>query len=91
MLVLEVVPAESFAPVHIVHFAKGGFHSVDGGKDVQSMAGFGDGVHVTDGKSDGGGGAIDSGEGGGHGVGAGVAAGEVNLIGNTGFAAGFFD
>lgn len=48
-------------------------------------------MHVADGESDRGGGTIDSGEGGSHGIGPGVATGEVDLVGDIGFAGGFFD
>ena len=91
MLVLEVGPAQAFAAVHLVHLAEGGFHAVDGREDVEGVSGFGDGVHVADGKTDGGGGAIDPGEGGGHGIGAGVAAGKVDLVGDAGFADRFLN
>lgn len=91
MLVLEVGAGEAFTFVHFVHFAKGGFHAVEGSEDVEGVAGLGDGVHVADREADGGGGAIDSGEGGGHGIGPGVAAGEVDLVRNVSFLAGFLD
>ncbi len=91
MFVLEIGAGEAFAFVHFVHFAEGCFHSIDGGEDVEGVAGFGDGVHVADREADGGGGAIDAGEGGGHGIGASVAAGDVHLVGDASFAGGFFD
>lgn len=40
MLILQILSAETFATVHFVHFAEGGFHAVDGGKDVEGVAGF---------------------------------------------------
>lgn len=52
VLVEEIFPAESFAPVHFIHLAKSSLHPMNGGEDIKGVAGFRNGVHVANWESD---------------------------------------
>lgn len=60
MTVLKIITGDTLTSVHFVHVLKQGNHAVDGGEDVGGVACLGNGVHVADGETYGGGGAVES-------------------------------
>lgn len=70
---MEGVLRETLSVFGLVHALEEIEHGVDGGEQVARVSGFGDGVHIADRETDGGGGAVDGSENTRHGVGACVA------------------